>query len=142
MSDRRGFIGRALAGAGTLLLTGCYDLSEKPWFTDILAKVEDLTRVAQHMFAGPHALAQEFTKADIAPDFRANGTRDPGTPEYQAHVESDFRNWRITVGGLVEHPLSLSMEDIRKLPARTQITRHDCVEGWSAIADGAARNWR
>jgi DMSO/TMAO reductase YedYZ molybdopterin-dependent catalytic subunit len=78
-------------------------------------------------------LAPEYTKADIAAVFRANGTLDPGTPEYGDHVSSDFKNWRIKVTGLVEHPLSLSMDDLRKLPARTQITRHDCVEGWSAI---------
>jgi len=135
MADRRSFIGRALAGASTLLLSGCYDLSEKAWFTGILDKVEDLSRTAQHLFAGPHALAQEFTKADIAPAFRANGTIDPGTPDYQAHVASGFRNWRVTVTGLVERPLSLSVDDLRRLPARTQITRHDCVEGWSCIGE-------
>src|SRR5277367_6449434 len=108
MTDRRGFIGRGLAGASTLLLTGCYDLSQKPWFTGILGSVEDLTHAAQHLFAGPHTLAPEFSKADIAPVFRANGTLDPGTPEYKAHVESGFRNWRVTVEGLVERPLSLS----------------------------------
>ncbi len=135
MTDRRTFLARSLAGAGTLLLTGCYDLSQKPWFTGILGKVEDLTRTAQHLFAGPHTLAPEFTKADIAPVFRANGTLDPGTPDYHAHVASGFRNWRVTVSGLVEHPLSLSMDDLHKLPARTQITRHDCVEGWSCIGE-------
>jgi DMSO/TMAO reductase YedYZ molybdopterin-dependent catalytic subunit len=135
MTDRRGFIARALAGASTLLLTGCYDLSEKPWFTNILGKVEDLTHTAQHLFAGPHSLAPEYTKADIAPVFRANGTLDPGTPDYQKHVADNFQDWRVTVSGLVDHPLSLSIADIRALPARTQITRHDCVEGWSCIGE-------
>jgi DMSO/TMAO reductase YedYZ molybdopterin-dependent catalytic subunit len=135
MTDRRGFIGRAVAGAGTLLLSGCYDLSEKPWFTNILGKVEDLTHTAQHLFAGPQTLAPEYTKADIAPVFRANGTLDPDTPQYKKHVAGNFTDWRVTVTGLVEHPLSLSMAEIRKLPARTQITRHDCVEGWSCIGE-------
>jgi DMSO/TMAO reductase YedYZ molybdopterin-dependent catalytic subunit len=135
MTDRRRFLGRALAGASTLLLGGCYDLSQKPWFVGALGKVEDLTRAAQHLFAGPQTLAPEFTKADIAPVFRANGTLDPGTPEYTDHVTSGFKNWRVTVTGLVAHPLSLSMDDIRNMPARTQITRHDCVEGWSCIGE-------
>jgi DMSO/TMAO reductase YedYZ molybdopterin-dependent catalytic subunit len=135
MTDRRTFLGRAIAGAGTLLVSGCYDLSQKVWFTGLLAKVEDLTHSAQHLFAGPHALAPEYTKADIAPVFRANGTLDPGTPEYGAHVASGFAHWRVTVTGLVNRPLSLSMDDIRKLPSRTQITRHDCVEGWSCIGE-------
>ena len=101
----------------------------------LLGEVENLTRRAQHLFAGPHTLAPEFTKADIAPVFRANGTLDPGTPEYKAHAATGFRDWRVTVSGLVDQPVSLSMDRIRKLPQRTQITRHDCVEGWSCIGE-------
>jgi DMSO/TMAO reductase YedYZ molybdopterin-dependent catalytic subunit len=133
--NRRGFLGRALAGVSTLLLTGCYDLSQQPWFTGILGKVENLTSAAQNIFAGPHTLAPEFSKADIAPMFRVNGTPDPGTPEYHTHLAAGFKDWRIAVKGLVERPLSLSMDDIRALPPRTQITRHDCVEGWSCIGE-------
>ena len=132
---RRQFLGRGLAGLSTLLLSGCYDLSQKPWFTGILGEVENLTRRAQHLFAGPHTLAPEYAKSDIAPVFRANGTLDPGTPEYKVHAAAGFRHWRVTVSGLVERPVSLTMDDIRKLPQRTQITRHDCVEGWSAIGE-------
>jgi DMSO/TMAO reductase YedYZ molybdopterin-dependent catalytic subunit len=135
MTDRRNFLARTVAGASSLLLSGCYDLSQKPWFTGLLGKVEDLSRTAQHLFAGPHTMAPEYAKADIAPVFRANGTLDPGTDEYHAHVQNGFVNWRVVVEGLVEHPLSLSMAAIRKLPARTQITRHDCVEGWSCIGE-------
>jgi len=133
--NRRGFLARAAAGASTLLLSGCYDLSEQPWVLNILGEVENLTRRAQRLFAGGHALAPEFTKADIAPTFRANGTLNPGTAEYQRHIATSFRDWRVTVGGLVENPLSLSMDDLRRLPSRTQITRHDCVEGWSCIGE-------
>ena len=132
---RRQFLGRGLAGLGTLLLSGCYDLSQKPWFTGILGEVENLTHSAQHLFAGPHTLAPEYAKSDIAPVFRANGTLDPGTPDYKAHAASGFRHWRVTVSGLVERPVSLTMDDIRKLRQRTQITRHDCVEGWSCIGE-------
>jgi DMSO/TMAO reductase YedYZ molybdopterin-dependent catalytic subunit len=135
MIDRRTFFARALAGASTTMLAGCYDLSEKPWFTGILGEVENLTRGAQHLFAGPHTLAREFSKADISPAFRANGTLDPGTAEYKAHAANAFRDWRVTVSGLVDHPLSLSMDSIRAMPQRTQITRHDCVEGWSCIGE-------
>ena len=135
MNNRRQFLGRGLAGLSTLLLSGCYDLSQHAWFTGILGEVENLTRSVQHLFAGPHTLAPEYAKADIAPVFRANGTLDPGTEIYKAHVATGFRNWRVTVSGLVKRPLSLTMDDIRKLPQRTQITRHDCVEGWSCIGE-------
>lgn len=136
MTDsRRSFLKRAAAGAGALVLSGCTSLSRQKWVVDILGDVEGLTRRAQRLFAGSHALAPEFAKADIAPSFRANGTLDPRTAAYAAHVANGFRNWRIAVGGLVERELSLSMAELRAMPARTQITRHDCVEGWSCIGE-------
>ena len=135
MTDRRKFLGRGLAGLSTTLLAGCYDLNDSAWVTKALGSVENLTREAQHLFAGPHTLAPEFAKADIAQVFRANGTLDPGTPEYKTHIANGFRDWRVTVSGLVDHSLSLSMDQIRALPQRTQITRHDCVEGWSCIGE-------
>jgi DMSO/TMAO reductase YedYZ molybdopterin-dependent catalytic subunit len=78
-------------------------------------------------------MAREFTAADISPVFKVNGTRKPEGDAYAALVESNFANWRLRVDGLVARPLDLSLEDLRTLPQRTQITRHDCVEGWSSI---------
>jgi DMSO/TMAO reductase YedYZ molybdopterin-dependent catalytic subunit len=57
----------------------------------------------------------------------------PNDPTYQAHAARNFADWTLTVDGLVDRPLKLPLAKIRALPARTQITRHDCVEGWSAI---------
>ncbi|MBV8976646.1 MAG: molybdopterin-binding protein [Alphaproteobacteria bacterium] len=136
MTDsRRNFLKAALAGAGAAALSGCTRLSQKPWVQDALGEVENLTRRVQRVFAGGHALATEYKKSDIAPVFRANGTLNPSTDEYAAHAATGFRNWRIAVGGLVEKPLSLSLDDLQAMPARTQITRHDCVEGWSCIGE-------
>ncbi len=133
MTDRRRFLVRAGAAASALALTGCTRLSQNRWVAGRLGEVENLTRWAQRLFAGSHALAPEFSKADIAPVFRANGTLNPDTDDYNAQAANGFRDWRIEVGGLVEHKLSLSLADLRAIPARTQITRHDCVEGWSCI---------
>ena len=130
---RRRFLTRSGAGLALLSLSGSSGLSQKQWVADLLGEVEKLTRRTQRLFAGAHALAPEFGEDDIAPEFRANGTLDPGTDEYSAHVTAGFKNWRITVHGLVDTPLSLSLDDIKGLPSRTQITRHDCVEGWSCI---------
>lgn len=132
-SDRRKFLARAAATASAAVLAGCDDLSQKPWVLNLLGSVEQVTRRAQRLFAGPGTLAPEFDKSEIAPVFRANGTLDPGTPDYEAHVRNNFRDWKVTIGGLVDHPFSLSVAQLRALPARTQITRHDCVEGWSCI---------
>jgi len=133
--SRRGFLTRSLTVASAAVLSGCTSLSQKQWVVDILDEVEGLTRRAQRLFAGSHALAPEFTKADIAPVFRGNGTLNPSTADYAAHAANGFRDWRIAVGGLVEKKLSLSLADLRAMPSRTQITRHDCVEGWSCIGE-------
>lgn len=136
MSDsRRNFLKAVAASTGAFMLAGCTSLSQQQWVVDILSEVENLTRRAQRLFAGSHALAPEFTKADIAPVFRTNGTLQPQTDDYAAHAAKDFADWRVEVGGLVERKLSLTMKDLRNFPARTQITRHDCVEGWSCIGE-------
>src|SRR3954469_1794037 len=134
-SNRRNFLRGAAASAGALTLAGCKSLSQTPWVQDVLYTAEGLTRRVQRLFAGSHALAKEYTKADIAPVFRANGTINPPTDDYQQHVKEGFASWEVSVDGLVEHPLSLTLADLRKLPSRTQITRHDCVEGWSCIGE-------
>ena len=97
-----------------------------------LSSAEVLNRRVQRLL-GRGALAREFTAADITPNFKANGTINPPDADYQAMAASDFADWKLVVDGLVERPLSLSLAQIKALPARTQITRHDCVEGWSCI---------
>ncbi|HVI31875.1 molybdopterin-binding protein [Phenylobacterium sp.] len=135
MSDanRRGWLRGAGAALGGLMLGACDRLNADPRFTAMLQGAEGLTRRAQRLVTDRKALAREFSAADISPDFRANGTRHPGGPDYARHLASNFADWRIQVDGLVERPLSLSLPELRALPARTQITRHDCVEGWSSI---------
>lgn len=136
MSDptRRRFLRALLAGSGYVLLTGCDRLSRSEWFPRVLASAETLNRNLHRALIGPEAMAREFTEADLSPDFPSNGTRFPGTPEYQRLFMTRFRGWHLPVTGLVAEPQEFSLEDLRALPARTQITRHDCVEGWSAIA--------
>ncbi|MEI9990816.1 MAG: molybdopterin-dependent oxidoreductase [Rhizomicrobium sp.] len=136
MSDRasrRGVLVRGTAALATLVLAGCTGIADAPWAVNLLGEVEKLTRRAQLLFAGGHALAPEFAKADIAAVFRPNGTLNPNTNDYNVHLSQGFKDWIIPVGGLVRNPLKLSLADIRKFPPRTQITRHDCVEGWSCI---------
>ena len=132
---RRNILVRGSAMLGTMFLAGCTDLSHKPWVQNALGEVENLTRRAQRLFAGGHSLAPEYAKADIAKVFRANGTLNPGTNDYIMHQANGFKDWTIPVGGLVETPLTLTLANIRKMPSRTQITRHDCVEGWSCIGE-------
>jgi DMSO/TMAO reductase YedYZ molybdopterin-dependent catalytic subunit len=131
--SRRRLIGSLAAGAGGLLLAGCDKLTASPAFRETLRGAEGLTMRAQRLISDRGALAPEYTTAEMSPIFRANGSRTASSPDYQAHAANGFADWRLAVDGLVARPLSLSLDQLRRLPARTQITRHDCVEGWSAI---------
>jgi len=131
---RRQWIARAGGLVATLpLLSACDAINEAPAVRKILSMGEDMNRASQRALTDRDALAREFTRADLSPYFRPNGTRLPVGAAYTAHAATAFVDWRINVTGLVARPLSLSMADIRAMPQRTQITRHDCVEGWSAI---------
>ena len=129
---RRAAILAGFGGAGALIWN-VNNITLNPSFTRVYQTVEDWTRISQRALQHTGGLAPEYTEADISPTFKPNGTYDPGGAEYNAHVAQNFVNWRLQIDGLVGHPLSLSLADLRKLPARTQITKHDCVEGWTAI---------
>mgnify|MGYP003508074653 FL=1 len=130
-SKRRFLLGASSLGA--LLLTGCDRLSETEWFPKVLRTHETLSRGVHKLLGSRPSMAQEFTEADLSPFFRSNGTSIPDGEEYQALAKSGFADWQLEVGGLVEKPAKLSLAELRAMPRRTQITRHDCVEGWSAI---------
>ncbi|HEX7130340.1 MAG TPA: molybdopterin-binding protein [Rhodanobacteraceae bacterium] len=132
-TDRRRFLRNALTAMGAGLLAGCDRLSQTEWAPKVLASAETLSHSVQRVLAPHAALAREYTEADISPVFRPNGSTDPRTPEYLALAKNDFQDYRLGVGGLVARPLSFSLAQLRALPQRTQITRHDCVEGWSVI---------
>ncbi|MBL0768839.1 molybdopterin-dependent oxidoreductase [Sphingopyxis sp. DHUNG17] len=128
--------GGLVATAGALpLLAGCDAINDAPAVRKILSMGEEMNRASQRALMDRNALAREFSRADLSPVFRANGTRLPPGADYAAHAARGFADWRVAVTGLVARPLSLSMADIRAMPQRSQITRHDCVEGWSAIGE-------
>lgn len=130
MISRRKFI---VAGTSGLLVAGCDRLDRSETFRGILRSSEGLTMKAQRLITPRDALAPEYSASDMSPIFRSNGTRLPNTSEYSQHLDENFANWRVAVDGLVARPLSIPIQKLRDLPHRTQITRHDCVEGWSAI---------
>jgi DMSO/TMAO reductase YedYZ molybdopterin-dependent catalytic subunit len=132
--NRRRFGIRAFEILVVSLVAGCGRLSSSPWFTRLLGTAESATRAAHSLLTPRRALAQEFSEAERSPVFPTNGTTNPEDPVYQAHVQRGFADWRLEVGGLVERASAFSLAELRLLPSRTQITRHDCVEGWSAIA--------
>jgi DMSO/TMAO reductase YedYZ molybdopterin-dependent catalytic subunit len=131
--DRRRFVARLAGGTTTLLLGACDKLSNSDWFPHVLDAAEPVSKTVQQAITGSQALAREYTEADISAAFKSNGTSDPEDETYQELAKNNFADWRLEVGGLVERPMRLSLAELRELPSRTQITRHDCVEGWSCI---------
>ncbi len=82
---------------------------------------------------GTHGLAREYKDSDIDRNFRVNGLDTPSEAAYTSLAKGGFRDYRLVVDGLVERPQKLSLAELRAAGDSTQITRHDCVEGWSAI---------
>lgn len=135
--SRRRFLTGATIGAGSLAL-GCdaFDnhLGSDASLRRFLESANGLSYRVQRLLQGSNALAQEFTEADIRQGQKPNGITAPEDDAYKSLQANDFTDWRLEVGGLVERPLSLTREQLQAMPSRTQITRHDCVEGWSTIA--------
>jgi len=127
--DRRLFV----AGAAGLALTGCDRIGASPRGQEAFDLANAMSYAAQRALMSDHALAPEFPASDISPDFRANGSIDPKEADYKALAQANFATWSMPIAGLVDRPRAFTLAQLHALPARTQITRHDCVEGWSAI---------
>ena len=130
--ERRGVLRAGLAAAAGGALAGCDALSHNDTAVGVLRSAESLNQ-SLHRVLGRRAMAQEFAASEAAPVFRSNGTTMPPGEDYAALVAGGFSSWRLQVDGLVGKPLELSLAQLQAMPARSQITRHDCVEGWSCI---------
>lgn len=133
--DRRRFLTGA-AVASTSALTACFDplVASDSQIRGFLEKANDLTYRAQRLLLGSDDLAREFAASEIRQPMRPNGSTNPQDADYLTLARANFAGYRLAVTGAVEKPLNLSLDELRNMPSRTQITRHDCVEGWSCIA--------
>ncbi|MFM5916949.1 MAG: molybdopterin-dependent oxidoreductase [Novosphingobium sp.] len=131
--SRRGLIGIGAAGAGSLLLGGCDKLNSSDTFRGALKGATGLNQRTQRFLMGD-GLAREFSESDISPAFKPNGSISVDNPAYKAQLAQGFAGWALQVDGLVKQPLMLPLTALKAMKQRAQITRHDCVEGWSAIA--------
>jgi len=76
---------------------------------------------------------QHYTWADISPYHRVNGYPPP-SDHYAELVAGDFADYRLEVGGLVERPMTFSLAELAALGKESYIAKHNCIQGWSAIA--------
>ena len=79
---------------------------------------------------------QHYRRRDISPYHRVNGYPPVGE-DYEQLARDGFRDYRLPVGGLVDRPASLSLHDLRSLGQQAQITEHNCIQGWTAVAEWA-----
>ena len=140
---RRALFG-GLVSLGGLALAGCTD-ENPPTYGNILRIADDFTYRAQRLLLPRNALVRQFDHADIT-SMPAIGTTNPGNARepafstdfgeaYDRLQKTAFADWRLEVVGLVARPGAWSLAALKSLPARTQITRHTCEEGWSSIAE-------
>jgi DMSO/TMAO reductase YedYZ molybdopterin-dependent catalytic subunit len=115
----------ALAGCGPLSSR----LNDNDGFRRILASVEGL----DHALIGTRGLAREYSERDVAREFRVNGFATPSDARYTELAGGNFAGYRLIVDGTVDRPRTFTLAELARMPQRTQITRHDCVEGWSVI---------
>jgi DMSO/TMAO reductase YedYZ molybdopterin-dependent catalytic subunit len=134
-----------LASGGGLLLAGCSSKESPPTYGNVLRMGDLLTYRAFRMVLPTHSLAREYSHSDIT-STPAIGTTNPADshqesynsehgPLYDRLRAAQFADWRLTVEGRVTRPRSFSLAELKALPARTQITKHTCEEGWSAISE-------
>ncbi|MBV8602866.1 MAG: molybdopterin-dependent oxidoreductase, partial [Candidatus Eremiobacteraeota bacterium] len=128
---RRLFLASSLAALG---LDGCgvhlgNRLNDTPWIHNALGAAQPLN----HAVIGTRGMAKLYREADVDRDFRTNGFDPPHTAQYMQWVRDGYRDYKLVVDGLVDRPQAYALSELRAMPQQTQITRHDCVEGWSAI---------
>jgi DMSO/TMAO reductase YedYZ molybdopterin-dependent catalytic subunit len=133
-----------LASAGGLLLTGCSN-QLPPTYGNVLRMGDLLTYRAFRVLLPTKAMAREYSYRDISSS-PAIGTTDPADPHQPAYNAErgalydrlragEFVDYRLQIEGRVARPGSYSLADLKRMPSRTQITKHTCEEGWSAIAE-------
>ena len=124
---------RLFIASGAAALTGCAQitnaLNENHTIHNLLGAAEPLNRT----LIGTHGRARTYRDADVDRDFRVNGFDTPSDARYRDLLRGNFASYALSIDGAVEHPQRLSLRELRALQSYTEATRHDCVEGWSAI---------
>jgi len=125
--SRRRFIASGASLGALTLLTGC-DVSDSFSADNMLKQISKFNDGVQALMFNPNALAPTFPESAITRPFPFNGYYDQDdAPDIKG------ADWKLEVRGLVENKKSWTLEELYKLPQVKQVTRHICVEGWSAI---------
>jgi hypothetical protein len=139
---RRGALIAGAAALGGVILARRFPRFLPPTCGNVLRAGDSFTYGMHRALLSDGALAREYGLGDLT-SFPSTGTSDPGAstqPElkelaesYRRLREGAFSGWRLQVDGAVSRPRAFSLADLKQFTPRTQITRHTCEEGWSAI---------
>lgn len=136
--SRRSFLSGSALGVSSLVLAGCdqFDFlgQRDHQVRNFIERANSLTYQAQRLLGGQQALSATYSESEIKQPQRPNGSTDPNSAEYLALKDNNFADYKFRVTGLVETELAFSLDELRNMPSQSQVTRHDCVEGWSCIA--------
>jgi DMSO/TMAO reductase YedYZ molybdopterin-dependent catalytic subunit len=124
---------RLFIASGLSTLAGCGPVSAALNQNDGVRRVLASAEGLNHALIGTRGLAREYRDRDVDANFRVNGFATPSDARYTALVAGKFAAYRLVVDGAVERPQAFGLAQLDAMPQRIQITRHDCVEGWSAI---------
>jgi len=136
---RRGALIAGAAAVGGVILARRFPKFLPPTCGNVLRAGDAFTYGMHRAILGEHSLAREYRPEDLT-SFPSTGTFDPGTDkkatfgqDYKRLQEGAFADWRLPVEGSVARPRSFTLAELRGFTPRTQITRHTCEEGWTAI---------
>jgi DMSO/TMAO reductase YedYZ molybdopterin-dependent catalytic subunit len=118
---------------GSAMLAGCSTVTNGLTQNNAVMRVIGSAEALNHLVIGTRGSAQLFSERDVDRDFRVNGLPTPADSRYQTLVRENFASYALPVTGKVERPQSFTLNELRALTSLNQITRHDCVEGWSAV---------
>ena len=139
LTRRLAIVGGLASVGGLVLARFPKELELAPTYGNLLRMGDNLTYAAHRALLPGQSLAKEYGLRDLT-SFPATGTTDPGSGRdaelaaaYRRLHQGRFADWRLPVEGRVARPQAFSLAELRQLPSRTQITRHTCEEGWTAI---------
>ena len=136
---RRGALVAGAAAVGGVILARRFPKILPPTCGNVLRAGDSFTYGMQRALFSQHSLAKEYRPEELT-SFPATGTTDPATDkkakfgeDYRRLRDAGFADWRLPVGGSVAKAQAFTLAELRQFPSRTQITRHTCEEGWTAI---------
>ena len=112
-------------------LVGCGPVKDQ--LTTSLSGVLNSVEGLNHAIIGTRGTARLYTEADISSDYRIDSLDTPSDTRYADAARDNWAGYRLPVVGLVDRPHTYTLAELRAMPLLSQITRHDCVEGWSVI---------